>query len=170
MKLVLAVAAAAAIAAASPALADDGSASAYVNLGYTADQASDGTLSTVTGRVGLRGNQVGMEGEYSGSLGDTTISGVKVAVRDQWAGYIIGFLPVGKNGEVFFRGGLGGIDLKSPTPGALTFTSSWTTNLGVGGQWFFGHNNGVRVDYTYTRLNDAESHINNFGVSYVHKF
>lgn len=169
MKLVLAVAAAAAIAAATPAFAGDDGFSAYGNLGYNAVQFSDGTLSAITGRIGARGKYVGVEGELSGGLGSTTISGVSVNVQDQFAGYIVGFLPLGK-GDVFARVGYGEVDLHGSPASALTFTHTETTNLGLGGQWFFDDKNGVRADYTYVKLNDADGHVNTWGLSYVRKF
>jgi hypothetical protein len=168
MKLALAFAAAAAIAAATPALAGDAPAiSWYGNLGYTANSFSDGTLNSVTGRLGGRSAHIGLEAEASAGLGDTTISGFKVGVKDQYAGYLVGFLPI-ENGDFFARVGYGTFATRAPYGLGASVS---TTNVGVGGQWFLkGGHNGVRVEYTYMKPSSSDGHFNAYGLSYVRKF
>ncbi len=169
MKLAIAAAVLATAAFASPALAaDSGKVDWYGNLGYSYNNFSDGNLGAVTGRLGGRSNNWGVEGEVSTGAGDTTISGVKVKLQDQYAIYGVYFVPM-QNGDLFARVGYGHTTLKASSGGFSGSGGDDNWNAGFGGQWFQGAN-GIRAEYTYSNFQNGGGHSNVYAISYVRKF
>ena len=177
MKIVFAAAsAAAALLAAAPALADPPAVSGYGTLGYTDFSGDSANLGAITGRLGARwGRYIGAEGELSGGVTSDTanIGGVntKVRIGDQFAGYVVGFLPVSPNADLFARLGYGQTRLNVSTPGTGAGGDHTSVNYGVGGQYFFDGSNGVRADYTRMDFtNHANFNANVWSLAYVRKF
>ncbi len=171
MKKLLACAAFAAIAMGTPALAADAP-QVYTTLGYTDADVSDGggNYSNITGRVGLRGMHFGVEGELSGGLTSKDFSGVSVKLQDEYAGYVVGFLPVGgPDNEVFARVGYAHTDIHGSGFGGSVTEGVNGGAYGAGFQHFWGAN-GVRFDYTYLTFDKGFGHADTFGVHWAHKF
>jgi opacity protein-like surface antigen len=174
MKLALAAMAVAVAAAASPALAADSSQiNWYGTLGYSnADVSNDGgNYGNIVGRVGLRNAHVGVEGEVAGGLTSKNFSGVDVKLRDEYGAYVVGYLPVGTDTELFGRIGYAHTDVRFSCCGVSDTEGLNGGAYGVGAQHFFkGGANGVRFDYTYMQFNKGFGHSNTVGLHWVRKF
>jgi len=176
--LILAAATLAMIGAAAPALAQPvlAGVSGYGTLGVDDNNAGSSNIGAVQGRLGARfGRYFGVEGELSGGFDNarTDVGGVRsdVSLRDQYAAYAVGFLPVLPNADLLARIGYGASDLHVNQPLNSSFNRYETTwNAGVGGQYFFDGANGVRVDYTRETADRSDLDANVFSAAYVRKF
>ena len=108
--LILAAATLAMIGAAAPALAQPvlAGVSGYGTLGVDDNNAGSSNIGAVQGRLGARfGRYFGVEGELSGGFDNarTDVGGVRsdVSLRDQYAAYAVGFLPVLPNADLLAR-------------------------------------------------------------------
>ncbi|HEX4198344.1 MAG TPA: porin family protein [Caulobacteraceae bacterium] len=176
--LLFAAATVAVLAAAAPALAQPMSlsgVSGYGTLGVDDVNNSSSNIGAVTGRLGARiGPYFGVEGELSGGFDNAhpNIGGARsdVSLRDQYAAYAVGFLPVLPNADLLARIGYGASDLhvSQPLSAFNRYETSW--NAGVGGQYFLDGHNGVRVDYTRQTADRSDLDANVFSLAYVRKF
>jgi opacity protein-like surface antigen len=177
--LILTAATLAVIAAAAPALAQPMSLSGisgYGTLGAGDVNNSSSNIGAVTGRLGARfGPYFGVEGELSTGFDSAhpDIGGARsnVSLRDQYAAYAVGFLPVLPNADLLARIGYGASDLHVSQPATTPFNryeTSW--NAGVGGQYFLDGHNGVRLDYTRETADRSDLDANVFSAAYVRKF
>jgi outer membrane immunogenic protein len=148
----------------------------YVNGGGAIYDANFGagktTLGALGGRVGVRfGKYLGGEGELAIGVNSQNVSGVDVKVSDAYAGYLVGYLPAGENFDVFARVGYGHQDVRA-TVGSVSVTGGNNTyNLGVGGQYFFTKNDGVRAEYTrFQHATSNDGDVNVYSIAYVRKF
>lgn len=184
-RLILAGAAGIALMIAAPALAQgaDGAGGrawyqptdVYGSLGYTGinqGSPSGAHVGAVTGRLGARfGRYVGLEAEASGGVkNDTpTPGGYTVSLDHQYAGYVVGYLPVLPNADLFARAGYGNSKIRyQGTGGFAQNTESF--NYGAGAQYFLNAHDGVRAEYTRQESNDSGPNADTIGVSYVHRF
>jgi hypothetical protein len=165
MKILIAAAAAvSALAMAAPA-----SAELYGSLGYSRFDNGDAMLDAATARFSWKSaTPLGLEGEVSAGFDDDTVQGTKVELNNEFAAYVTATAVASENAQVFLRVGAGLADVQL-TPGGGDSRSSW--NYGVGGQWFFAGDNGLRVDYTRHdfragSFQDADV----YSVSYVRRF
>ena len=160
------------LAVAAPASAQTASnVSWYGNLGYTDFAPNGGNVSAITGRLGARfGQYFGVEGELSTGLGNTHVDGASLHLQNQEAIYGVGFLPVAPNADLFARIGYGGADYKVSDNGSDFHGNLQSWNFGVGGQYFFDHANGIRVDYTREDATNHGPDADVWGVAYVRKF
>jgi hypothetical protein len=181
MKSLIAAASAIAIAAvAAPAFAQSssfGPITPYVNLGYSyADTSLDNFganpgFSVIDGRLGAKiGRYFGAEGEVGFGLNTADQGGVGYKVRNSYAGYAVGFLPIMPNADLFARIGYGHDNLRATVNGQSFDTGADTLNYGVGGEYFLTPHDGIRVDYTRDEFRQNNGHANVWGVSYVRKF
>jgi outer membrane immunogenic protein len=176
--LVLAAATLAVLGAAAPALAQPLSLngiSGYGTLGVEDLNDNSANIGAVTGRLGARfGPYIGVEGELSGGFSNAhaDIGGGRstVSLRDQYAAYAVGFLPVAPNADLLARIGYGASDLHFAQPGNDFNRNQTTWNAGVGGQYFFSPANGVRLDYTRETADRSDLDANVFSAAYVRKF
>jgi hypothetical protein len=207
MKILFAAASAAALLAAVPAAAQTvGQPGLYGTIGYMhlstdleGDFDENGTedsfdidVGAVTGRFGGRFTPyLGAEAELSFGVRDSedsqqfTVSGVtvdadvSVELKNQFAAYGVGFLPVSPNADLFARVGYGRGELDGTvrvSGGGTTLTeelegdnSFWA--YGVGGQFMFDGVNGVRVDYTRYDIDEEDAgEFDAFSIAYVRKF
>jgi opacity protein-like surface antigen len=181
--LIASVGAAAALAASAPALAQDigqlGPVTSYGSLGYSNLDGNHADLNGVEGRFGLRlGRYVGLEGDATGGFDGDHINVAgdpsSVRLRNEFAGYAVGYLPLAPNADLFARVGYGQSSFKvSNYALASTYNLNRDSlNYGVGGQYFFnGGPNGVRVDYTrydYQAQNAGADNV--WSLAYVRKF
>jgi len=164
MKL-LSAAAAAACLLATPALAA-GPAEVYGNLGLTHLDTQDGpSFELVTARVGAKFvKYVGAEFEDSMAWEQGKVDGEKVSLRNDWAAYALGFLPITDNVSVFAKVGYGSTKVK-----AMGEEDSLSgARYGAGIEAMFDDNNGVRIDYT--RADNDDINGDAYTVAYVRKF
>jgi hypothetical protein len=181
--LFLAAVGAAAALVSAPALAQDAVSFApvttYGSLGYSNLSDNGVNLDALQARLGARfGRYVGVEGEATGGFdGDhVTIAGDpgSARLRNEFAGYAVGYVPLAPNADLFARVGYGQTSFKlSDYKLADTYNSNHDSlNYGVGAQYFFnGGPNGVRVDYTRYDYQERDAGANNvWSVAYVRKF
>ena len=184
MKALFFAAATLAVFAAAPALAQPlnfNGITSYGTLGLGDYNSSNGNgadsnFGAVTARLGARfGPYIGIEGELSGGFNDAhpDIGGTRsiANLRDQYAAYAVGFLPILPNADLLARIGYGASDLHVNQPLHSAFNvydTSW--NAGVGGQYFVDGQNGVRVDYTRETADRSDLDANVFSLAYVRKF
>lgn len=177
--LVLAATTLAVLGAAAPALAQPMSLSGisgYGTLGVEDLNDNSANIGAVTGRLGARfGRYIGVEGELSGGFNSARadVGGARsdVSLRDQYAAYAVGFLPILPNADLLARIGYGASDLHVSRPLNNDFNRYQTTwNAGVGGQYFFDGANGVRLDYTRETADRSDLDANVFSAAYVRKF
>jgi hypothetical protein len=148
-----------------------------VSAGYTGISWSGQNLGAVTLRAGADfGKYVGVEGEGSFGVTDanTAVHGYngKLHLNDQFAGYGVVRYPVLPNANLFARVGYGHSDIKATMSWAPTANyGEDSLNYGVGGQYFFNPNDGLRVEWTRY---DFQSHgmlpADTWSLSYVRKF
>jgi outer membrane immunogenic protein len=168
MKILIAAAAAvSALALAAPA-----SAEIYGSLGYSKIDSGHAQFDIVNVRASWKSaSPIGAEGEVAFGVneGDDTLGGVKLEFANEFAAYVTATAAANESFQVFARVGAGITNIKS-TPGGGDNRTSW--NYGVGGQWFFSGNNGLRADYTRhdfrgeSPFEDADE----YSISFVHRF
>lgn len=174
MSLVVA-AAVASLAVPAIAGAQDSGVTGYGSVGYSHHDLEGADVGAIQGRLGARFNPyLGVEGELGFGVrkDDIDIAGVKgkAELKNQMALYGVGFLPVAPNADLFARIGYGKTEGKVSVPGASAKADGNSWNYGVGGQYFFDDNNGVRADYTYHDFDDDGGKANVWSVGYVRKF
>ena len=153
--------------------------SVYGNVGYTgvfADvNGDDLNVGGVTGRLGAKyGRFVGVEAEYTFGVQDDDVevfgTDVNVELDQQYAGYVVGYLPLSPQTELFARLGYGKLELEAEAFGVEVGGDTKAVAYGAGAQHFFDGVNGVRGEYTRYDLEDDGGEVDSLAVSYVRKF
>lgn len=187
MKALFGAAAVAALLVATPTLAQDFGSTTYINLGATNFALAeiegedigdaDFNLGAVTGRLGARFNNFfGVEGELGIGIRDQEesngVSRFTTSLNYEVGAFLVGYLPVSPNAELFARVGVANTELEFEFEDGIDRIegagSETSVALGVGGQYFFDGVNGIRGDYT--RYSADSSDFDALGVSYVRKF
>lgn len=146
------------------------------SVGYTVLDGDDASLGAVTGRLtGRLHPNFAVEGEASFGVkdDDITVAGVNGSVEHEYdvAAYAVGILPVSPNFELFGRVGYGTTSIKAEAAGFSAEEDGESVNYGVGGNYFFDSQNGVRADWTRRDFTDDNGgEIDTYGVSYVRRF
>ena len=151
----------------------------YGMLGFTDHEAFSSSLDTIDGRLGARWGFLGVEGEAGVGINHHRIGnhftspagvpGNTVGINNQQTIYGVGYLPLGRNIDLFARIGYGrtGWNFKGMAHPSDNDTN-W--NAGGGGQWFWDGSNGVRAEYTHENFNHALASSDSWSISYVRKF
>jgi outer membrane immunogenic protein len=193
--LVIVASAASALAFAMPAAAQIASAEpehtgAYGELGYTNTDIHGADNSVVTGRVGWRFNRfLGVEGELGLGIsggdrtfaeGTSTERDVNIKQKTNEAAYAVGYLPLSPRADLFARVGYGAAQYKVNPAGLPDYDAhSDGFKYGVGGQYFFDGQNGVRLDWTRYDIQSLHEPVGYFGgehansewsVAFTHRF
>src|SRR5690606_36640127 len=147
----------------------------YGTLGYSQLDHSDGDLGAVTGRLGAKLNPyLGVEGEASIGVKDDdfTVAGVEGKLEHDYdaAAYVVGTLPVTPNFELFARGGYGTTSIKAELAGVESEADGESWNYGVGANYFFDGQNGVRGDWTRRDFTDDGGEVDVYSLNYVRRF
>jgi hypothetical protein len=148
---------------------------AYANLNLGLADGGSPDLGIIQGRLGYRfNNWLGVEGEAAAGIKSDTdrIAGVDVntKLKHEFAGYAVGFAPIGPNTDLLARVGYGTTRIRSKVAGISDSDSAESWNFGVGAQHFFDGANGVRVDYTRQEFNHDAGHANVWTIGYARKF
>ena len=174
MKSLIAGAAALAVAAvAAPAFAQNlPMPNIYGNLGASLTHGSDVNLWAVQGRAGARfAKYLGAEGEVAFGLGHDTTSGVEMKLRHEYAGYVVGFVPVQPNLDLFARVGYGHQSIRGTAGSTSVVDGMDSLNYGAGAQYFVTPKDGVRAEYTrFDYRGSGNGGANVWSLSYVRKF
>lgn len=148
----------------------------YGTAGYTALDAEGADLGALTGRIGAKVSpNIAFEGEASIGVvdDDIDVGGVNASVEQDYdaAAYAVGILPVASNFELFGRVGYGTTSIKADVAGVSAEEDGESVNYGVGGNYFFDANNGVRADWTRRDFTDDDGgEVDTYGLSYVRRF
>jgi hypothetical protein len=151
----------------------------YGMFGFTNHEDFSSSLFTADGRLGARWGWFGLEGEVgwginharigSGVTANTGLRANSVGINDQQTIYGVGYLPLGRNIDLFARIGYGRTDWNFKGMGHfLDDDTSW--NVGGGGQWFWDGQDGIRAEYTRENFNRAVPNSDSWSISYVRKF
>ncbi|HUO23858.1 MAG TPA: outer membrane beta-barrel protein [Caulobacteraceae bacterium] len=184
--MIIATASAAALCAAAPAMAQTASAygldlshpSYYGSLGDSYLSTNhDGGVDEITGRVGARFGNWGLEGEIGGGLSEGKVSNASgnsyTTQPIAGAGYVVGFLPVAPNLDLLARAGYGESNFHQTVNGVSSSGDTHSANFGVGAQYWLTGNDAVRIDYTRRDyLGGSQSPIgaDAYALSFVRKF
>ncbi len=169
----IAVAAAAAVAvlAAAPAFAQDDM-SLYGSVGYAHNKLSNTKAKTgdIVGRFGAKFNQyLGAEVEASWGLKGDTVAKNTFKNKGQYAVYGVVYPISTENFDLFARVGYGTTQIQNKGPHIRNLDDGKGVSYGVGGNYFFDGENGVRADWTQYKF-DQKGKSDRVSVSYVRKF
>jgi len=152
----------------------------YGNLGFSRTAGEEADLNAVTARLGARFNRfIGAEAQGSLGLGseDVDILGedVEIKLEHEFGGYLVGFVPISPNADVFARVGLGMMEFsaESDSLGVGGSEDVQTWQWGLGAQFFWDGVNGIRGDYTRFEVHDDEDFddgVDMFSIAYVRRF
>ncbi|HEV2082446.1 MAG TPA: porin family protein [Brevundimonas sp.] len=148
----------------------------YGSVAYSHLDADDGDLGAIYGRVGYQFSpNFAIEGEGSFGVKDETFDlggGVEGRVEHKYdaAAYAVGILPVSPNFEVFARGGYGTTRLKASAAGLSSTENAESWNYGVGANYYFDGQNGIRADWTRRDFRDDAGEADVWSLGYVRKF
>lgn len=180
MKILIAAASVAVIAAATPALAQiqpTANTGVYANLGYANVGIGDANIDAIQGRLGYRFNDfLGVEGEVAGGLGHDKVGvapGVdaKVKLDHQEAIYGVGFLPITPQFDLLGRVGYGHSKISTSVAGLHDSDGEDSWNFGGGAQYTFDGHNGIRGEYTRQEYQGHDAgHADVWSVGYNRKF
>jgi outer membrane immunogenic protein len=161
---------------AAPAMAQDPGSRVTGSVGYTHLDGRDASLGAVTGRLGYDFNRhFGVEGEASIGVQDEdiTVAGVDGSIEHEYdaAVYGVAKLPVNENLELFGRLGYGTTSVEANVAGFGQTGDGDSVNYGVGANYFFDGQNGLRGDWTRRDFqDDGAGEVDTYGLSYVRRF
>ncbi|QBX38694.1 porin family protein [Brevundimonas sp. S30B] len=170
------IAAAAVSAIAAPAMAQSmQSPTYYGTLGYSQLDGSQGDLGAVTGRLGAKFTpNLGVEGEVSFGVKDEdfTVAGVNGKLKHNYdaAVYGVATLPVTPQFELFGRVGYGTTEIEAKIPGVSAREDGESVNYGVGANYFFDGQNGIRGDWTRRDFRSDGGEADIYSLNYVRRF
>jgi outer membrane immunogenic protein len=158
-----------------PALAQSAAPGVTGSIGYTHFDGDDASLGAITGRLGYDFNRnFGIEGEASIGVADedVTIAGVNGSIEHDYdaAAYAVAKLPVNENFELFGRVGYGTTSLKADVAGYTAREDGESINYGVGANWFFDGQNGLRGDFTRRDFRGDGGEVDTYALSFVRRF
>jgi outer membrane immunogenic protein len=162
----------AAIALSSMAQAEDKSVS--LGAGYERASVGDIDFDTVVFRAGYDFNQYfGVEGQANFGVGDQSVTalGVTADVSLDYSVGLFGVLRVVSNehGSIYGRVGYTNSQIGASVSGFTVSADDNAWAYGVGGEYRFDAQNGVRFDYTKLEFDEGDSS-DVYGVSYVRRF
>ena len=170
MKLALTTAITLVAFAAAPAFAQDSG--FYGTVGYGNYSADDADLGAIQLRGGYNFNEF-LGAEIEGAIGvadeSTTVAGIntKIELDNSYGAYAVGRIPFAEKADVFGRIGYVSTEIKASAGGASASADEDAAALGIGGDYYFAPNQGIRLGYTYL---DYDNSIDVIDVAYVLKF
>ena len=175
MKRSLSLACAAITLAAAPAVAQDSG--WYGDVGYqhmAIDQDGiDADLGSIAGHIGYGITpNLAVEGELGFGVKDEEVTSLGTSV-DVKLNYLVGAYgrvqaPLGENFTVFARAGVVNAEIEASAAGVSASDSETGAGYGVGGEFHFDGQNGIRADYTRYDIEDLEADA--FLIAYTRKF
>ena len=147
----------------------------YGSVGYSQLDAEGSDLGAITGRMGYKFTpNFAVEGEASVGVSDDTytVGGIDTRVEHKYdaAAYAVGILPINPNLELFARGGYGTTEVEASAAGVSASDSAESWNYGVGANYYFDANNGIRADWTRRDFRDDAGEADVWSLGYVRKF
>lgn len=145
----------------------------YANAGVSIFNGDDGDLTAITGRGGVFFNDYfGVEVEGSFGVDSVDEMGVSLELDNQMAGFVVGRYPI-ENFELLGRLGYGTAEYQGSVAGLGSASVDIDGYiLGVGGQYFFTNNFGLRGEISTFESSDddIEGSIDIFTISAVFRF
>ena len=144
-----------------------------VSGGYAryVDGSEDWDGHSVTGRVTARMHRnFGVEADLAVGLGSSEILGVDVRMNYNVAAYAVGYLPLSDQAALTARVGYGTTEFELDFAGTSVSESYSGLTAGVGAQYFFDGNNGVRFDVTRHEYDDLDGGLDSVAITYVRRF
>jgi outer membrane immunogenic protein len=147
----------------------------YASLGYSAMTSGAGLnnadIGIFSGRVGARfGRYWGVEAEAGVGTNSDTDDAIKSVLKHEYAGYLVGWLPIGRKLNLFARAGVGTSRFQFSHAGATLKDTAESLNWGVGAEYAVTEKDGVRIEYLQQDFTDAHGVTNRVTVSVVRKF
>ena len=148
----------------------------YVTGGYSAFDSEGATINALTLRGGMSFHEIfGGEFEASFGLGAEDVGGnlgSQVELENQFAAYLVGRYPVMRDVDVLARIGYTTGEYQSSTSGVTGDAEVDGLAFGIGGEYMFTEQFGVRADYTRVEAEDDsfDGGIDVFAFSGVFKF
>lgn len=178
MKILVAAASAAAMAAFVPAIAQAQDAApttgAYANLGYGYLDGQGSHLDAALARFGYRFMPfVGVEGEGAigiGSASDSSVPGGSVKLKNELAAYAVGFAPLSDRLDLLARVGYGTQKFRAKGGGVTVSDRVESFNYGIGAQYHLDGVNGFRADWTRYDFKEGYGHGDVYAITYSRKF
>lgn len=144
------------------------------SVGYArfADGSEDWDGHAVAARGAVRLHRYfGIEAEGNLGLGSSDIGGVDFAMNHTVAGFVVAYLPLSDDMDIYARAGYGSTEFELDFGGGATFTESYDgLALGIGGQYFFDGSNGMRMDVTRHEYDELDGGFDAVSFSYVRRF
>lgn len=145
------------------------------SVGYTHLDTDLGDVGAITGRLNAKFNRyLGVEGEASVGISDRdfTVNGAAGRLEHDYdaAVYGVATLPISPNLELFGRAGYGTTSVKAEAGGVQVQDDGESWNYGVGANYFFDGQNGVRADITRRDFTNNGPEIDTYGLGYVRRF
>lgn len=144
-----------------------------LGAGYERVDADGAEFDTVVLRAGYDFTRyLGVEGQVHFGIGDETITdgGITADLDLNHSAGLFGVVRPWSNEQanVFLRVGYTTTEVEASAAGFSVEADDDAWAYGVGGEWFFAGNNGVRFDYTRFDFEDGDADV--FGLSYVRRF
>lgn len=144
------------------------------NIGYSRLSLKQADFDTIKlGVVGRFHKYVGAEADLAFGLGDDSVkvSGtpVKTKLKNTYGAYVVGYLPISDQLELNARFGFAKSEFSGKLNGVKALANSDAKVYGVGAQYNFTENDGVRGNYNRYDY-DKGGEGNEFSVSYIRKF
>nr|WP_070958467.1 porin family protein [Hyphomonas sp. Mor2] len=148
----------------------------YVTGGYAAFDSEGATINALTLRGGMAFHEIlGGEFEASFGLGAEDVGGnlgSQVELENQFGAYLVGRYPVAQQIDVLARIGYTTGEFQSSTSGVTGDAEVDGLAFGLGGEYMFTEEFGVRADYTRIEAEDDsfDGGIDVFAIAGVFKF
>jgi hypothetical protein len=149
-------------------MAEPASNGVYGNVGITQRHTNTTDTLSLTGRLGTNlTTNFGLEAEGGIGIDGDRVLGVKIRDTSNLGAYAVGRLPVSDNLSLLGRVGYHHTWAEAKALGVTATSDDGSAAVGIGAEFMFSDSNGIRADYT--RFTEDKG-VDNFGVSYVHKF
>jgi len=137
----------------------------YGTVGYANVDANGPTLGAIQGRLGYKFNPyVGVEGEAAFGVSGDSNGGLDVDLKHEVGAYVVGFVPVTPQADLFARVGYSGSKFDTTLGDVKDDGVAW----GVGGQYHFTDKDGVRLDWTRHDYDVGNADV--WALAYTRKF
>jgi len=146
----------------------------YLNGGTAVYDADNTTLTAFTVRGGIDFHDV-LSAEFEAAFGlgaEELDSGAELELENQFGGYLVGRYPVGPRVDVLGRIGYTTGEFQSSNNGVSRDVDADGFAVGLGGEFMFTSQFGVRGDYTRIQVGDdqLDGGVNVFSLTGVYKF